>query len=205
MVPVDSAGRPLPGPGVSLALYSSLGRPEPQGKAWAHVDRRMRGDLRQAWAQVLRDRVEATPREARRASSLGPTPPPPEMPQGCAYCGVAEAGEWSQVTTYALTPGPHLLVAALCPACTEATQRVGAIGTRALAVAYTSARGLHYDEADPPLGLRAWAATGQPPSAEPWAHASGVRFREPAPTLADALARVAALEAEVAALRGEAS
>ncbi|GAA1962881.1 hypothetical protein GCM10009798_23360 [Nocardioides panacihumi] len=185
------------GEALSKVLYASQNLADPQAKAWAHVDRGLRRDLRRAYAGVLKARAFEVRRPVLPEAA---TFRPPVGYRGCGFCGVGESRDWHGPSwTKTLTQGPDLREYVVCDDCVKALQAIGAVGTRAVARAYMTAQGLAYDEEDPPLGLRAWLDTGLPPSAEPWAHAQ-VHFKERPPNLADALARVAALEA---ALRGQ--
>lgn len=180
-------------------LYAAPGDPlasrarRPQRESWAHVGAATRAALARALDRAARLRAEADRPEAREA--------PPSGPPGCLLCGVGAAASWRRVLTGALTPGPGLVEGHLCPACSAAYDRVGAVGPSLVERAARAHAGLPLSEEARTPGLRAWVATGLPPG-EPW---SWAEVRDPEPDLgpvdalragvADLAARVAALEA----------
>ncbi|MGN6253358.1 MAG: hypothetical protein ACTHNS_16260 [Marmoricola sp.] len=185
---------------VSVLLYDSRVRPEPQRKPWGHVAREDRAALRAGYARLLDLRVHAA---ADHDRPVPPTAPPGDTPhRGCLACGLDRQAEpWrGPVTTGAFTK-PRMASGYLCSACAAALEEVGALGASMLERALMEARGLEWSEAVRLPGLRAWVSTGEPPSPTPWAHVGEVRAPEPEPTLADLRAEVAALRRELDALR----
>ena len=164
----------------------------PQREPWQHVPRETRGALRRAQARAVELRVLAD-----RDRQVGETAPP-SGPAGCLLCGVGASARWRRVLTRALTPGPDHVEGHVCAACSEAYDRVGAIGPSLVERAARAHAGV---PAEVPLpGLRAWVATGLPPG-EPWAWVD-LRPPEPGPDPVEAMGvLVAELRAEVAAPR----
>ncbi len=178
-------------------MFASPGDPlaprgrRPQAEPWAHVREATRAAL---------ERARARSEELRRERPE-PDAGPPSGPPGCLLCGVGAAASWRRVVTSALTRGPDLVEGHLCPQCSEAYDRAGAVGPSLVERAARAHAGLAWSEEARTPGLRAWVATGLPPC-EPWSWVD--RLHEPEPDLepldalrlqvADLAARVAALE-----------
>jgi hypothetical protein len=181
----------------AAVMFEATGHPRrgPQAKAFAHVPKEVRAELRRAWAKVLEAKVAAT----LPAPEPEPEGPPADAPQGCLACGVATAVEWhGPLHTFGLTRGPERVDGYVCPECSVALEQVGAVGMDFLERAVMSAKSLDFAPR-----VRAWVATGLPPTSEPW---SWLDLQEPPLTL-DPITflqmQVSELTDELASLRSE--
>jgi hypothetical protein len=128
-------------------------------KPFGHIDRATKARLRQAYAQLLADRVAVQPDPV-------PEPPEPEYPQGCLGCGIGLSSEGWQgpVLSPALTPGPEMTTGVVCLPCATALRDVGgAVGPTWLERAVMVSKGLAWTP-----HVKPWIATGLPPQDEPW-------------------------------------
>lgn len=187
---------------VAPLLYS---RGKPQAKAWGHVPKEYKADLRRAYVRVLDARVFAASADQDRP--VPPHAPDPEFPQACLACGVGKSVDWhGPITTTALSRGPELVTGVVCDVCVPHLTAAGAVGAQFLERAVMRAKGFEWGQNVRLPRLKAWfalhRAEGLPPQAEPW---SWVDLREPAPELdpivalrvqiAELTERLAALEA----------
>lgn len=183
---------------VSVLMYESAYRPEPQRKPWAHVPKEHKALLSKAYVGVLDARIHAASDHDR------PIPPtaPPSGPAACVACGVGTSAKWYSVHTHAFTHGPDYLDGHVCATCAAVYETVGALGQPFLEKAVMEAKGLSWSETSRIPGLRAWIATGRKPG-EPWAW---LRVSEAAPRLdplTELQLKVADLELQVTDLRAE--
>lgn len=110
-------------------------------------------------------------------------------------CGVARAAEWHGPTTTGAYAKPGVVTGVVCAACAAHLEAAGAHGAQALERAVLAHRGKEWSAEVRLPGLLAWAATGLPPQAEPWAWVGELRDPEPV------LDPLVALRVEVAELR----
>lgn len=184
---------------VSALLYGP--RRLDKGKAWAHVSRDLKADLRRAYVGVLDRRVFAAVDHDRPMPAHAPDP---EFPQACLGCGVGRSVDWhGPLTTTALTRGPDMITGVVCDACVPHLTAAGAVGAQFLERSVMAHFGKDWGQNVRIPRLRAWIALnraeGYPPQTEPWAWVD-LRDPEPPPTLADALDQIAGLRDRLAAL-----
>jgi len=149
---------------------------------WAHLSDELAQRLRDDYARLLRAHTEQP--------ALMP-PPSGADRAGCLMCGVGAlltrpslaADVWGPLR--AVQPGTlgaarvvrqRPVYGHICPPCTRAAEMEGAVGMSAVERALFAHLGRVPVGAVELRGLRAWAALppATPPSAEPWAHESGL-------------------------------
>lgn len=160
--------------------------------AWAHVGLSERAALRAAFGAALRDRlalrqepvVIACPSTACLMCGIATITRPAIEVSRRGSVGATQLATWRAVlvdrTSLGGPPRPERVEGHVCPDCTAAIDEVGGVGWRARARAVVSYVGHSAPlkakrlrlmiDGDFPPALPAWGVSGQPPSAEPWAH-----------------------------------
>jgi hypothetical protein len=181
----------------AAVMFEATGHPRrgPQSKAFAHVPKEVRAELRRAWAGVLEAKVAATLPQPE------PTPEPPPTGLACLACGVATAVQWhGPLHTFGLTRGPERVDGYVCPECSVALEQVGAVGMDFLERAFQKHTGIAWS----PRNIRPWIAVDLPPQTVPFGWMKDVE--EPPLTLDPVtflMEQVGDLQTEVASLRSE--
>jgi hypothetical protein len=134
----------------------------PQRKAWGHVTREQRTELKRAYLAVLDAKVHAS---ADHDRPLPPETPPDDVPAGCLACGRPTSTQWYSVRTRMLTRGPDYVDGVVCAeTCAPVLERVGGVGQTFVEHAAQAV----LDAPTPVQGVKPWAATGLPPQDTPF-------------------------------------
>jgi hypothetical protein len=160
---------------------------------WAHVKMSERAALRGAYAAFLRDRLARSappiaipcPTTACLLCGITNISRPALEVSRRGSAGATQLATWRAIsTTHEALGGrqsPQRVRGHVCPACSDAIDEVGALGWSARGHALVAhvhatrgdqqARSLRTRLAsDLSPAVPAWAAVGQPPNAQPWAH-----------------------------------